>query len=138
MFFSQPVQSWFDTVTVWLHSAGRQIDFARMWILRKYLVVRLLSNRICVSCGTWGSSKVEYKRTMLIRPDDEQAIRDLMNKFCELQTSDLLMPRSAVGDRNANGRGKRTAQVIGNQTRVQKLCVPSLKGFFYVRPPVIT
>ena len=32
----------------WLFSAGRQIDSARMWTLRQYLV-RLLSNRICVS-----------------------------------------------------------------------------------------
>ena len=58
-----------------------------------------------------------YHHTILIRSDGEPAIRDLLDRVCQLRASETLLEVTPAGDSKSNGRAERAVQAIENKNQ---------------------
>ena len=77
--------------------------------------------------------KFGYHHKILIRSDGEPAIRDLLDRVCQLRASETILEASPKGDSKANGRAERAVQAIEKKTRVLKISVERHLGKFSVK-----
>ena len=79
--------------------------------------------------------KFGHHSKIMIRSDGEFAIRDLLDKVCELRASETILETTPVGDSRANGRAERAVQTIEKQARILKLSTEDHLGRFGVEHP---
>ena len=106
MLFRSNYSDRFTRSLFWWLSVRRRMDFARMWFLRKYLVVSLLPNSICVSWRIWEFLEIR------VSTDDVDASAWRTNDPCLV-----------------NGRGERTLQVTGKSNSCAEVVCSESKSF---------
>ena len=73
--------------------------------------------------------KLVRSKKIMIRYDNEQAIRAPVNKVADLRTSKTLIENALVDDSRATGRAERAEQTLEKQVRVVKV---STKNFSWL------
>jgi hypothetical protein len=79
--------------------------------------------------------KFGHRHKVLLRSDNEPAMKDLLNKVSALRAPETIIEHSPVGDSKANGRAERAVQAVEKQVRVLKLSTEEHFGVFSVLHP---
>ena len=79
--------------------------------------------------------KFGHRHKVLLRSDNEPAMKDLLNKVSALRAPETIIEHSPVGDSKANGRAERAVQAVEKQVRVLKLSTDEHFRVFSVLHP---